>query len=337
MHRPTLLLLALGLASLAAASRTPEEPLLKEPAFVDDGRVEPLAEWRELACAECHAAVAEEWAGSLHGLAWKDEHYQDQLSKRRRKQGCYGCHIPAPLHVAGEAGPELKQGRPAPREEDLHFGISCESCHLGPDGAILGPWGQANDSHASVKSPSFGPESQSALCIACHQTNIGPVIGIAKDFVKTNQAERGLSCVGCHMAPVERPAAVVDGTPTEPRAGRSHALQGPRDPDFLRLAFRFDSRGDDAGATLVIENVAGHRIPGTTERAFVFELTLLDAAGEEVGSLEHRIDYQAALTVGEPLELTVPGKGGKELRVKARHELPGVEKPVPFLDHAVVL
>src|SRR6185503_17542859 len=96
-----------------------------------------------------------------------------------------------------------------------------------------------------------------ALCSACHAFNIGPVIGIAKDFATANLEGRGLSCVGCHMAPVERAWA----SDAPPRPGRSHAIQTPRDPAFLRLAFGTTVRTAGGKTTLVLENQAGHRVP----------------------------------------------------------------------------
>ena len=75
----------------------------------------------------------------------------------------------------------------------------------------------------------------SELCAVCHKTNIGPVVGIAKDYFASKQAERGRTCVGCHMAKVERAWADGEGVPV--RVGRSHAIQTPRDPSFLRQAF----------------------------------------------------------------------------------------------------
>ena len=73
---------------------------------------------------------------------------------------------------------------------------------------------------------------------------VGPVIGIAKSFVETDQQGLGLSCVGCHMPAVRRPWANADpASPDESgefpvRSGKSHRLATPRDPEFLRRAFR---------------------------------------------------------------------------------------------------
>ena len=47
-------------------------------------------------------------------------------------------------------------------------------------------------------------KASSAMCSVCHSTNIGPVVGIAKDFETSKQAERGRSCIGCHMQAIER-------------------------------------------------------------------------------------------------------------------------------------
>ena len=134
------LVLALGTlaaASLSASIRQEEDWDLARP----DPRVmlhpAQLSDLDSYDCATCHAEVVQEWAATAHGLSWADEHYQAAVQKKRRPQLCYGCHIPEPLLVAG------LEKRPRPREQARQLGISCESCHEGPDGVMLGPRGEA--------------------------------------------------------------------------------------------------------------------------------------------------------------------------------------------------
>jgi hypothetical protein len=318
---PTLLL-ALALAPVG------EDEVGRLP---DDGRPYRLAEVEQLSCYACHAEIAEEWAGSLHGLAWVDPHYQDGIRDKRRPEGCHGCHIPAPLHRLGEV-PSQKPPARSSDDEALHFGVSCNTCHLGPDGEILGPWGIETTAHRSVRSPSFEGAGRDALCATCHRTSIGPVIGIARDFDDDGGKK---SCVGCHMGAEYRSAAVLeDGTASEERLGRSHRLNGPRDGEFLARAFALGARADGERTVLVIENVAGHRVPGLTTRRFRFEATLLAADGSPVAEAATAIDSRAYLDRGARLELPLAGIGAA-VRVIGRHHAPGIDEPLVFVDERV--
>ena len=363
---PTLRLLLLPLALLAlvagavqeaargAQDPAPEAPAAEvadETAAVEvptavDGRPVHLPGWEDVACADCHREIAEEWAGTLHAQAWIDEVYQKALETKRRPQSCWGCHIPEPLHLA-----PLGQ-KPRPRddveEDPRHHGVSCTSCHLGPDGVMLGPFesGPGNEisgAHDSRQHESFveGP-GQDALCIACHRTNVGPVIGIAKDFELTRQADKGRSCVGCHMPEVERSHAVVtkdDGSVyTAPvRPGRRHTLNTPRDPGFLAKAFELEPL--PGGVGLSVGNNAGHRIPGLKTRTMTFRVEALDADGAVLGSAEAVISAKDFLAVDGSLRIPVEtgGAAAASLRVVGLHEWLGPPEPQVFVDEVLDL
>ncbi len=294
-----------------------------------------------ISCAECHADVVEEWSTTLHARAWVDEAYREELADVRRQESCHNCHIPEPLHLQLGADGSIPQ-KPKPRDAtlrdvpivdvDAHFGVSCETCHRGPEGVILGPYGAKTDAHTSVKHASFLPESNSALCIACHATNVGPVIGIAKDFADAEQGDTGRSCVGCHMAPVVRPAAVEAGKPDLPaRPGRSHALQTPRDPAFLARAFEItaERRGD---TTVVrVANACGHRVPGRIGRVITLEASLLDVAGVVVARASHAIETKRSLPADGAVEIELAGVG-TAVRVVGTHDAPALPDEVRFLD-----
>jgi hypothetical protein len=168
-----------------------------------------------------------------------------------------------------------------------------------------------------------------ALCAACHSTNIGPVVGIAKDFEASRQSERGRSCVGCHMHAVERRWAEGESVPL--RTGRSHALQTPRDPSFLRRAFELSL----SGAKVVIENRAGHRVPGLIGREIRFEAEALDAGGAVLCRGQLALDARSYLPVDGRLEIALD-RAGAAVRVVGRHLDPRAEEPVPFLDERLV-
>lgn len=273
------------------------------------------------ACATCHAEVSAEWAASAHGLAWVDETYQAALKNKLRPDLCYGCHAPERL-LAGLLG-----SRPGARATARERGVDCESCHADGSDTILGPRGTPVAAHPSAASEHLSLPGSNALCSACHATTIGPVIGIAKDFQQAGLAERGLSCVACHMAPVERVWA--DGAP--PRTGRSHALQTPRDPAFLRRAFALEFHADEPRSRVVLCNQAGHRIPGLIGRELTFRFELLDGSGRVLEQQEIAFNHRAYFPVGATREVRF-ANAGVRARVIAEHLDPRDPTPMGFLD-----
>jgi hypothetical protein len=108
------------------------------------------------------------------------------------------------------------------------------------------------------------------------------------------------------MAPVADP-----GSEGPPR--RSHALQTPRDPTFLRRAFavRLDRSG--GGTALVVENRAGHRVPGLDAGQAA------EPAEQHVAVLEH-LDRRLVVVSRDVLDrhservVQVPGQRSELLR-----------------------
>ena len=312
---------AAGLAVLVllplaiAQQETAPDWELEEPAPLPDGRLAVLDRLEEVSCGECHSTIVAEWAGTAHALAWVDEIYREEIGDRKRPENCHGCHIPQPLHVAGI------DKRPSPRSEGQHFGVSCEACHLDGDGAQLGPRGQPTDAHATRRSLTMVGSGTNQLCAACHRTNIGPVIGVAKDFERSGQAERGRTCVGCHMAVVQRP----DGTTT-----RSHALQTPRDPAFLRRSFAPLLTVEGSKSVVTITNQAGHRVPGLVGRDIIFVAQVVDAAGQPLGQGTLKLNSRSYLPVDESVRLEVDAVGASVVLSGTHHD-PRLEDPVVFL------
>jgi hypothetical protein len=262
---------------------------------------------------------------SAHAISWLDESYREALKDKSRPQTCYGCHVPKPLLADGLAA------RAETRSELQDLGIACTSCHSASDGAVLGPAGRAGSGHASRASDFMTEKASSALCGACHSTNIGPVVGIAKDFESSKQAERGRSCIGCHMQVVERKPA--QGAPAGASAykGRSHVIQTPRDPTFLARAFEITLAVDGKSSVVTIKNLAGHRVPGLIGREVVFQAEVLDAAGKKLASGELTFDAQRYLPVDGHEQLKL-GAAGKKVRIVGLHRDPRADAPVRFLE-----
>ncbi len=324
---------------------------LAEPRPLDSDRPRQLPDWERHSCAKCHAEVAREWASSTHAMAWIDPRYQEALADMKRPEACHNCHIPAPLHLHAADGkpPQKPATRPLatsaagdPRDDaDIHYGVTCATCHEGRDGTILGPRGGATDAHPTRMDESFTDAGADRLCISCHATSVGPVVGIAKDFVDSRQREtHGLSCVGCHMQPLERPVAAEEGKPAYPaRSTRSHALQTPRDPAFAAraLAVVVEPMGAD-GTLVALRNTTGHRVPGLVGREFLAEASLRDADGKELAREELVVDRSSAIPADGAAHMELPANpAAREVLVVIRHLGPGMDDPVELKREIVQL
>jgi RNase P subunit RPR2 len=297
---------------------------LKTPALESSRTTLTNPAWEELDCSRCHETIAKEWASTRHAQAWNEEVYQEELATIKRQSKCTSCHAPQPLLVNGI------EERVTVRDNDRHLGIDCRSCHLGADGSIHGPWGAPTEAHKSTKSKLFDATGSNELCLSCHSRSVGPVIGIGRDFDDAELSDRGFSCVGCHMAPVERPIANQDGL--EARLGRSHLLQTPRDPAFLRQAFAIEVERIEGGARLEISNRAGHRVPGLNDRFLIFELDLQDASGASIARDEVEISRSEPLGVAESIVVDLAGVGAASLLIRGVHEAESITEDVVFLE-----
>jgi len=116
------------------------------------------------------------------------------------------------------------------------------------------------------------------------------------------------------MPEVERPLAFDPDTkePTGPvRKTRRHGMLGPGDALFCASAFELSAAVQEGKVVLAVENQAGHRVPGLLIRIFDFEVTQLDADGNEL------VTDKAAIT----------GKRGERLEVLSTREFPFEAKP----------
>lgn len=294
--------------------------------LVDDGRTVTLADVSGNDCLECHTDIGAQWRDSAHAIAWQDEHFQRDLAAlpEEERAACIGCHMPQPLVPLG-----LPQDPPA-RTEDPHLGIDCRACHLDSDGeTILGTLGLETDAHPVRISEHLEPSS--GLCVSCHATTVGPVIGIAADYVATDQVEVE-SCVGCHMPMARGPLAIDPSGEIEyeVRRYRSHRLESARDPRFLKKTFGLKAEEQGDGARVIVSNRAGHGVPGLTTRRIRFVAQALDDEGRVIAEAERVLDHEAPLPVDGAVEFNVEAYGAR-LVVEGFHFADGMNAPVSFV------
>jgi hypothetical protein len=203
--------------------------------------------WESAAqCRECHADVFAEWHGSHHQIAFTNPEVRE-LSDDFRKEECMDCHLPRPLAITGFGK------RTLPRRTHFEEGVSCISCHLAPDGGILG----RNDRPDAPCRPRRSDEAMGVdACMSCHNQH-----GTTDQWRESSFAQQGIACADCHMPKVERrrPDSSV-------RIGRGHVYPGAHDVAMLKQAYRFTAARRGAEIVLALANTgAGHNFP-TEER-----------------------------------------------------------------------
>jgi hypothetical protein len=133
------------------------------------------------------------------------------------------------------------------------------------------------------------------------------------------------------MAPVDRkPSKGAEAGATE-RPGRSHAIQTPRDPAFLALAFEPSARVEGGKTIVKIQNHAGHRVPGLIGRRVEFQVEVLDAGGKAVGKGGVTFDARSYLAYDKSAEIAVAAVG-TAVHLRGLHHDPRRDEPVEFLD-----
>jgi hypothetical protein len=243
------------------------------------------ARWESAAqCKACHEDVYAEWLGSHHQIAFTNPEVRAQ-SDDFRKEECMDCHLPRPLAVTGFGK------RTLPRRTHFDEGVSCISCHLAPDGGILG----RNDRPEVPCQPRRSEEFLAVdACASCHNQH-----GTTDQWRASHFARQGTDCSACHMPEVSRKR--LDGSA---RLGRSHAYPGCHDAEMLRKAGRFEIARDGREVVLSLTNIgAGHNFP-TEERHravdIVYRVVTTEGPGEWQRAYRFRQPYRDETTPINP-------------------------------------
>jgi len=255
-------------------------------------------------CKSCHEDVYAEWFGSHHQIAFQNPEVR-ALSDDFRKEECMDCHLPRPLAVTGFGK------RTLPRRTHFDEGVGCISCHLGPDGGIVG----RNDRPEVPCKPVRNEEFLAVdACASCHNQH-----GTTDQWRASHYAKLGVDCSSCHMPEVSRQRADKSA-----RMGRDHVFRGCHDDATLRKAGKFEVARDGGDLVLSLTNVgAGHNFP-TEERHRAVDMTyrFVTAAGpgEWQRAWRFRMPYRDEMEPinpgNAPAENTqLPAGGTKSVRV----------------------
>lgn len=203
--------------------------------------------WESAAqCQPCHQDVFAEWQASHHAIAFTNPEVK-ALSDDFRKEECMDCHLPRPLAVTGFGK------RTLPRRTHFGEGVSCISCHLAPDGGILG----RNDRPEVPCKPQHSEAFLAvSACESCHNQH-----GTTDQWRASHFAKQGTDCAACHMPEVQRARG-----DKSTRMGRGHLYLGAHDKPTLQKAAKFTASREGNEVVLSLANVeAGHNFP-TEER-----------------------------------------------------------------------
>jgi hypothetical protein len=178
-------------------------------------------------CAECHEKMFEEWKPSSHAHAASSPLYLAARKNAGNEQCGARCHTPL-ASALGETDPVAAEG------------ITCDVCHTLRDPK---PSAKGGDFTLAIDDMvKFGPRcdledhyfhrmgcskehATAQICGSCHwwERKGIPVFTEYKDFMATDDAQKGVVCQDCHM-PAER-GALAEGSPVRPDV-KHHGLLG---------------------------------------------------------------------------------------------------------------
>ncbi|HEX5054270.1 MAG TPA: multiheme c-type cytochrome [Planctomycetota bacterium] len=263
-------------------------------------------------CRDCHADVYAEWLGSHHQIAYTNPEVR-ALSDDFRKEECMDCHLPRPLAVTGFGK------RPLPRRTHFDEGVGCISCHLGPDGGIVGRNDRPEVPCKPQRSETFLAVDTCAACHNQHQTT--------DQWRASNYARIGTDCAACHMPEVQRLRQDKSA-----RMGRKHVFTGCHDRAYLQTAARFVVAHDGGELVLSLQNVAaGHNFP-TEERHRAVDMMyrFVTAGGAFVdGTGEWHRAYRFRMPYRDEAEPINPGNAPGENTQLPAGVTKAVKVPIP--------
>lgn len=270
--------------------------------------------FQEGKCKSCHPAIWREWEKSIHAKAWEDEIYQAAAKTvKDRHKSCDPCHAPEPILITGIGK------MPKLRSEQRNSGVSCLICHLDQDGAMHGPPATAETNfHANVTNPIY--TSPTKLCATCHGQPSVPEHDQVSSFLKSRYAEEKKSCATCHMPVVNRLQSTAS---YESSKGRKHTWRGSRSVAQLKRAATLKIEFEGKQATLILQNKAGHLLPGGTLRTIILDVTHIATDGTQQQKKQVLISDKAAnrLKPDEKRTLLFEVKAGDKLTARLRYQL----------------
>ncbi|MCA8949276.1 MAG: hypothetical protein KDE27_07225 [Planctomycetes bacterium] len=260
-------------------------------------------------CKSCHEDVYAEWTGSHHQIAFTNPEVR-KLSDDFRKEECMDCHLPRPLVITGFGS------RTLPRRTHFDEGISCISCHLGPDGGLLARNDRPEVPCAPKRSTDFLAVKS---CESCHNQH-----WTTDQWRASPYAAQGTDCASCHMPEVTR--VRKDGSK---RMGRGHVFHGSHDVATLKKAGKFEVARAGSEVALTLTNTgAGHNYPTEERHRAVDMLYRFVTADQETGG-EWTLAYRFRMPYRDESTPVGPGADVQENTQLPAFATKTVNVPIP--------
>jgi hypothetical protein len=224
-------------------------------------------------CRDCHKAIYDEWAGSMHAKSSKladpvHAAVHDAFMAAMKESGknptyfCAVCHTPTADNMDA-----LIKGTAMPDPADVTNarGITCSFCHKA-DGLVEGKnfntyrftdvikWKEtlANAPH-KVEASSF--MSTQLVCMGCH----GKMVNAKGGVICSMDEEGNSDCLACHMPLAEGQPA--DGSARPDHA--SHAFPASHDPAVLKSGAVVEAGAELGRLVVILKNPNPHFFPST--------------------------------------------------------------------------
>jgi hypothetical protein len=300
---------------------------------------------RALNCANCHAAIYDEWLGSGHARSATGRRFRNlyEGTDWNGKKGvgwnlladhpdgagvCTACHAPS-LAVGDPAYFDLREVKGVAAR-----GVHCDYCHKIADA----PTTNLGLTHGRFNLKLLRPEKgqlflgplddvdrgedafapvyrESRYCASCHEGTVFGVhvYGTYAEWLDSPARKAGKQCQTCHMAPTGRLTSIAPGKggiPRDPKTLGNHRFFAGSQADMLRRALKVSavvtaSAGDVRAEMTVRAEDVGHRVP----TGFVDRNLLLVVEG--VGAHGKAVPARAGPTLPGPAGRELAGRPGR--------------------------
>ena len=250
-----LALLALVVGAALADAAGPAEGYPFFPSLLRTGSGQPVRSsdfFPPSKCRGCHAAIFDQWKGSMHSNAYRDPVFQalwkigSEETAGLTDKLCAGCHT-----AVGTVAEEVTRGADGEFQvsETAREGVQCHLCHsvvgssmaetptampqnasivVDPGMVMRGPYRDAQPMWHKAEYSEL--HTRAEFCGNCHNVfhpaNHFPIENTYNEWKFSVYAQKGIVCQDCHMMPVEK-AVEVARTLEKPRNPGRASPMGP--------------------------------------------------------------------------------------------------------------
>lgn len=250
-------------------------------------------------CGTCHSNIyRQSRAHSRHAVATTNENFLSTrdyvegnvfLGTMMGEESCYACH-----GVKGSAD-----------------GVDCEICH-GPATPEL----SITELHKTKYKPGLSAMKEKDFCAKCHEL-FPPLMSPYSQWLESKAAEEGLTCQGCHMAPVD---GIADH-------GFDSIMHNPGIYEGDLVVRDINLSFPNISMT-VVNRIKGHGIPsGGPSRVLVLEISILGDNSKElhkvVDTFYRKFELSPEILGSMPSAVVIEDTTLKSLEARAMsYELP---------------